>query len=175
MSPRVEGLRRAALAFAACALAGCGFTPLYAGNDGAAVQQQMNTVAVGIIPDRTGQMLREALQTQLDGGSAPTQELYVLSVSYSIATEGIGVQQDTSTSRNRFIATASWRLAPIGDPARPLAQGEASTEDAANIVDEQYFALTLETDTINRQLAGEIAAQISTQVAAYFKTHPGNV
>ncbi len=174
MSPRLEGLRWAALGFAAGALAACGFTPLYGGDGGAGVQQRMNAVAVGIIPDRTGQMLREALQTQLDGGSAPEQELYVLSVSYSIATEGIGVQPDTSTSRNRFIATATWSLAPIGDPDRPLAQGHASTEDAANIIDQQYFALSLETDTVNQHLADEIAGQISTQLAAYFKTHPGN-
>ncbi len=156
----------------AISLGGCGFTPLYGGDSGALVQQQMDEVAISNIPDRPGQLLRQSLQDQLQGASAPTQELYVLAVNYNIAQQYIGVQADTSTSRDRFIATASWTLAPIGSPQTPLIQGQASTEDALNIIDQQYFAITLETGTVNQQLATEIAAQISTQVAAYFKTHP---
>ncbi len=154
-------------------LAGCGFTPLY-GNDGAtaSVQNQMDEVSVGLIPDRPGQLLRQSLQNQLQTAGAPTQELYLLSVSYNITEQGIGVQADTSTTRNRYIATATWSLSPIGNPQQPLTQGQASTENALNIIDQQYFALTLEQSTINQQLADEIAAQIATQVAAYFKTHP---
>ena len=39
-------------------LAACGFTQLY-GDNGNNVQQQMNEVAVGIIPNRPGQILRQ--------------------------------------------------------------------------------------------------------------------
>ncbi len=152
-------------------LSACGFTPLY-GDNGNNVQQQMNEVAVGIIPNRPGQILRQSLQDQLQLAGAPTQELYLLSVSYSINVQAIGIQQDTSASRQRFTATATWSLAPIGNPGTPLTRGLASTEDALNIIDQQYFAITLESNTINQQLADEIATQISAQVAAYFKTHP---
>ena len=169
--------RKSALAgLAALCLTGCGFSPLYGNGgvtSGATVQQQMGEVAVGIIPDRTGQLLRQSLQDQLEVAGAPTQQLYVLTVSYNIAEQGIGVQEDTSTTRNRFIATATWTLAPIGNPQAPLIKGQASTEDALNIIDQQYFALTLENSTVNQQLADEIAGQISTEVAAYFRTHPG--
>ena len=153
-------------------LSACGFTPLY-GDNGNNVQQQMNEVAVGIIPNRPGQILRQSLQDQLQVAGAPTQELYLLSVSYSINVQGIGVQEDTSATRQRFTATATWALAPIGSPSTPLTKGLASTEDALNIIDQQYFAITLESNTVNQQLADEIAAQISAQLAAYFKTHPG--
>ena len=156
-------------------LTACGFTPLYGDNGASApsVQQQMDTVSVGIIPDRPGQLLRQSLQDQLYVAGAPTQEIYLLSVSYNIYSASIGVQEDTSSTRQRFTATASWSLAPIGNPQNPLVKGQASTEDALNIIDQQYFQITLETNTINQQLADEIAAQISSQVAAYFKTHPG--
>ncbi len=153
-------------------LTACGFTPLY-GDNGNNVQQQMNEVAVGIIPNRPGQILRQSLQDQLQVAGAPTQELYLLSVSYSINVQAIGIQQDTSATRQRYTATATWALAPIGNPGTPLTGGLASTEDALNIIDQQYFQITLETNTVNQQLADEIAAQISAQVAAYFKTHPG--
>jgi LPS-assembly lipoprotein len=156
------------------ALTACGFTPLYGDNSGnASVQQQMDQVSVGIIPDRPGQILRQSLQDQLEVAGAPTQQLYLLSVSYSIFSQAAGIQEDTSTTRVRFTASASWALAPIGNPAKPLTKGLASTEDALNIIDQQYFQITLETNTVNQQLADEIAAQISAQVAAYFKTHPG--
>jgi LPS-assembly lipoprotein len=152
-------------------LASCGFSPLY-GNTGDSVQTQLDEVSVGLIPDRPGQLLRQSLQNQLQAAGRQTQERYILSVSYSIAQQGIGVQPDTSTTRNRFIATANWSLSPIGSPTTPLTQGAATTEDALNIIDQQIFATELETNTINQQLADEIATQISTQLAAYFKTHP---
>jgi LPS-assembly lipoprotein len=156
-----------------CALTACGFTPLYGDNSSDAnVEQKMDEVSVGIIPDRTGQLLRQSLQDQLEVAGAPTQQLYLLSVSYSIISQATGIQEDTSATRERFTASASWALAPIGNPFKPLAKGGASTEDALNIIDQQYFQITLETNTVNQQLANEIAAQISAQVAAYFKTHP---
>ncbi len=166
-------LKALALLASLAGLTACGFTPLYGDNSSDAnVEQKMDEVSVGIIPDRTGQLLRQALQDQLQIAGAPTQQLYQLSVSYSILTQATGIQQDTSATRQRFTASASWALAPIGNPQNPLAQGLASTEDALNIIDQQYFQITLETNTVNQQLATEIAAQISAQVAAYFKTHP---
>ncbi len=154
------------------ALTGCGFTPLYGGQ--ADVSQQLEEVQVANIPERTGQMLRLSLQDQLQRDGAATVQRYVLNVSYGIGVQAIGVQEDTAATRNRFIANASWKLSPIGTPNAPLAKGQASTEDAANVIDQQYFALTLETTTIDQQLADEIAAQIAAQVAVYFKTHPAS-
>ncbi len=154
------------------ALASCGFTPLYGTADNTSVATQLDTVEVQNIPDRPGQLLRQSLQDQLYTAGAPTVQHYILNVNYSIASQGIGIQQDTAVTRNRFIATASWSLAPIGTPGAALTSGQASTEDAENVIDQQYFALTLESTTINQQLANTIAAQITAQLAAYFKTHP---
>jgi LPS-assembly lipoprotein len=155
-------------------LCGCGFTPLYGGqDDGTSVASQLDTVQVANIPERPGQMLRLALETQLHAAGAPTTELYNLSVSYSLGGAFVGEQEDTSYTRERFTGIAHWTLTPIGTPSKPLAFGAASTEDAANVIDQQYFALTLENDTVNQQVANILAAQITTQVAAYFKTHSG--
>jgi LPS-assembly lipoprotein len=153
------------------ALQGCGFSPLYGGNPWAPVAGQLDEVAVANIPERTGQLLRESLQAQLQAAGAPDVQRYVLNVNYSIAGQGEGTQADTSVTRERFVATAAWSLSPIGDPGQRLASGQATTEDALNIIDNQYFAQDLETNTVNRQLADQIAQQITTQVAVYFKTH----
>ncbi len=154
-------------------LAGCGFSPLYdTGGSSTSVAQQLDTVQVANIPERPGQILRDALDAQLHAAGAPTTQLYSLSVAYGISSTGIGIQADTSTTRQRFTATATWTLAPIGSPATPLATGQATTEDALNTIDQQIFAQNLETDTVNQELATEIAQQIDTQLAAYFKSHP---
>lgn len=155
-------------------LAGCGFTPLYGDSGNTTVTQKLDNVEVENIPERTGQMLRLSLETQLHTAGAPAAQLYALTVNYSIGVNGIGVEEDTATTRNRYIATATWTLAPIGRPSAPLTTGQASSQDAENIIDQQYFAQILETDTVNQQLADIIAAQITTQVAAYFKTHPNS-
>jgi len=154
------------------ALAGCGFSPLYGnGPDSTPVAQQLDEVAVANIPERTGQMLRESLQDQLEAAGAPTVQHYTLNVAYSIAGQAVGIQEDTSASRIRVIATASWSLSPIGQPGERLTAGQATTEDALNVIDEQYFAQELESTTLDQQLADEIAAQITSQVAVYFKSH----
>jgi LPS-assembly lipoprotein len=157
---------------ACCLLAGCGFSPLY-GDDGAAtpVSAQLEQVQVAQIPERTGQMLHDTLQDDMQRDGAPVAQLYTLTVDYNINQQGIGIQEDTSSTRTRFVATATWTLAPIGEPDKAMATGSATTEDAENVIDNQYFASELEDNTVNRQLADEIAAQITSQVAVYFKTH----
>ena len=153
-------------------LAGCGFTPLYGGDAGQSASTRLDEVAVNNIPERPGQMLRLSLETQLHADGAPATELYALNVNYSIITVGEGVQADSATTRNRVMASASWSLAPIGNPGQPLITGIATGQDAANIIDQQYFALDLENDTLNQHLADTVAAEITTQLAAWFRAHP---
>jgi LPS-assembly lipoprotein len=164
--------KRAASLLALLALAGCGFTPLYGGDGGQEASAQLGEIAVNNIPDRTGQMLRISLETKLHANGAPVTELYALTVSYGIATTDIGVLQDSATTYSRMAATANWRLTPIGDPAHPLTTGTATALDSANIIDQQYFALTMETETVNQRLADSVAAQIATQLAIWFRNHP---
>ncbi len=166
--------RKSLIALALLALSGCGFTPLYGGAQGQAASAGLEAVAVQNIPERTGQMLRQSLQQQLYTAGQPVTEHYTLSVNYSINQTGEGVQEDSSTSRTRFDAHAAWRLSPIGNPAVTLASGNATAMDALNIIDQQYFASNLETDTVNQQLSDQIAAQITVQLAAWFRTHPNS-
>jgi LPS-assembly lipoprotein len=152
------------------ALGGCGFAPLYGGGDG--VQARLDEVKIAPIPDRPGQQLRQAIETRMQVAGNPTQQLYMLTVNYGLGQQGVGVQADTATTRVRFVANATWTLSPIGQPDVALARGQASTEDALNIIDQQYFAQTLETNTVDGQVADEIAGQIVQQVSVYFKAHP---
>lgn len=164
--------RLAMTIFVAGSLGGCGFAPLYGGDAGGDVSARLEQVKIGRIPERTGQLLQQSLEAQMQRDGAPVSQLYLLNVSYSINVQGVGIQQDTSSTRDRYIATATWTLAPIGRPGTVLVTGTATTEDADNVIDNQYFATELESGTVDRQLADEIAGQISAQVAVWFRAHP---
>jgi len=158
--------------FVGVTLGGCGFAPLYGGDAGADVSARLEQVKIDRIPERTGQLLQESLEAQMQRDGAPVSQLYLLSVDYNINVQGIGIQQDTSSTRNRYVATATWTLVPIGRPNKVLVKGSATTEDAENVIDNQYFATELEQNTVNQQLADEIAGQIAGEVAVGFRAHP---
>jgi LPS-assembly lipoprotein len=156
----------------ALGLAGCGFAPVYGGDAGGDVSARLEQVKIAAIPDRSGQLLQQSLEAQMQRNGAPVDQVYLLSVDYNISTQGIGIQRDTSSTRNRFVATASWTLAPIGRPNSVLVKGSATSEDAENVIDNQYFTTALEAGTVDRQLADVIAGQIASQVAVWFRGHP---
>jgi hypothetical protein len=115
---RLLGLGGAALGAGVIGgLAGCSPHPLYApdafGNGDPqtqAVQAQLREVQVALLPDRTGQLLRQALQSRLEAGETPDYARYNLAVLFNIAQIGLGVQNDSTITYIRFIATAPWAL-----------------------------------------------------------------
>lgn len=166
------GRRAFVLAGAAGALSACGFQPLYrrtaSGGPGSA-QRELAGVFVELIPDRPGQLLREALQQRFQGGSEAAPGVYALHVDYSIAGEGIGVQPDNTTTRVRFIGRASFQLRTHDAAGTTLTTGTARTVDSENVIENQLFAADLETEAAQRRIAQVIADQVATQLAVFFK------
>jgi len=170
--------RRAMLALGiGTAVAGCGFKPVYmrtaSGNAGAA-QRDLAAVDVAIIPDRPGQLLRQALQDRLEGSGSGEQRRFELRVSYWIAGEGIAIEPSTLSSRTRLIGNASWTLY-AEDPGRTvLVNGGARAVDGLNTFDAQFFGADLETEAVQRRIADAVADQITTQLAIYFRKRAGS-
>jgi len=151
---------------------GCGFRPVYmpsaSGGPGIAARE-LAAIDVAIIPDRPGQLLRQALQKRFEGSGAGVARIYTLGVDYSIGGEGIAIQQDNSVTRIRLIARGSWSLR-AQDPAQTrLANGSARAVDGLNIFDQQFFAADLENEAVQRRLAELVADQITIQLAAFFR------
>jgi LPS-assembly lipoprotein len=154
------------------ALAGCGFQPVYmptaSGQPGPA-QRELAAINVTLIPDRPGMLLRQALQDRFEGAGDATARRYDLSVSFWISGSAVGMQPDTTITRVQLIGHATWTLL-AEDPGRTnLTKGSARAADAENILDSQYFAADLETETIQKRLAAAVADQITLQLAAYFR------
>jgi LPS-assembly lipoprotein len=141
--------------------------PTASGQAGMA-RRDLASVYVPVIAERPGQLLRQALQRQFgdDGGTAPA---YDLQVRFSIAGEGIGIETDTIATRIRLTGNASWTLVAHDTAHSTLTAGSARAIDGVNIFDEQYFAADLETETVQQRIAENIAQQIATQLAIWFR------
>ncbi len=163
--------RRVLCLGAVAALGGCGFQPVYmptaSGKPGAA-PRGLKTVFVGIIPERPGQLLRQALQERF-GSDSGTPSAYDLQVFFSVAGEGIGIEQDAIATRVRLIGDASWTLLAHNPKRTPLTSGSARYIDGVNVFDAQYFAADLETEAVQQRIAEQIAQQITTQLAIWFR------
>jgi LPS-assembly lipoprotein len=157
---------------AGATLSGCGFEPVYmptASGKAGVAQRELAAIEVALIPDRPGQLLRQALQDRLEMGASGVARRYDLSVSFGIAGEAIAVQPDSQPTRIREIGSANWTLV-AQDPGRTrLTAGYAKAVDAINLFDAQYFASDLENETVQRRLADALADQITLQLAAFFR------
>jgi LPS-assembly lipoprotein len=164
--------RRAALAGAAGLLSGCGFHPLYATSAGggpSSAQAELAAVFVPVIPEHTGQFLRQALQQRLEGAGSGVAKRYTLNAGYAIASDALAIQPDTTASRVRLIGTAPWTLMTVGLTPKPLTTGQGTVVDGYNIIGQQYFAAQIENETVTRRMAETLADQIVTQLAVYFR------
>jgi LPS-assembly lipoprotein len=165
--------RRQMLRLGACAsLSGCGFQPVYmptaSGRAGPA-ERDLAAIQVDLIPERPGQLLRQALQERFEGAAGSGPRRYDLAVAFWISGEGIAIQPDTIATRVRLIGNANWTLL-AQDPGRTkLSSGSAKAVDAINILDTQYFAADLENEAVQRRLAEAVADQITLQLAVFFR------
>jgi LPS-assembly lipoprotein len=133
------------------------------------VQAQLREVQVALLPDRTGQLLRQALQSRLEAGETPYYTRYSLTLSFSIAQIGLGIQNDSTITYARFIATAPWSLTDQDSPtSQILVSNTAQAADSVNIFDNAPFGQELETNSVYARLADAIADQIVTRLAHYF-------
>ena len=165
-------LARRGLLLAACGgVAGCGFQPLYGGATvgGTPMSAELGAIWVPPMPDRTGQLMRQALQQRLEGAGAAQAKRYEMQVAFVLAGEGIGIRPDNTTTRLRIIGTANWTLRDLSPQRAVLASGSARAVDGLNILNQQYFAADLETETVQRRLAETLAGQIVQQVATYMR------
>ena len=158
-------------------LAACGFRPVYGGGSatsrGPAVDG-LAAITVGLIPERSGQLLRLALQQRFERNGVGVAHRYDLQVSFGIGGEAIAIQQDNSVTRLRYVGTAAYTLL-AQDPLRTtLTSGTARVVDGLNVINEQYFAMDLESEAVQRRIAEAVADQIAMRLAVWFDEQAGH-
>jgi LPS-assembly lipoprotein len=165
-------MRFVAAVLISCALAACGFTPMYATPEylaasgdaaSASVTQELARIDVRPIAERRGMVLRQQLNEKLrPGGGAPNR--YDLQVRLAARTQELGVRKDSTTSRANLILTATFVLWE-GDSR--LLRDRVRATVSYNILDDQYATIASERDAEARALR-QISEEIRTRVAVYF-------
>jgi LPS-assembly lipoprotein len=153
------GLRRCSGVVGLSAVLGaCGFQPVYmptASGSAGVAQRELAAVYVPVIPERPGQLLRQALQERF-GNDSGTPAAYDLRVS-NLAT------------RVRLTGSATYTLVAHDPKHTTLTNGNARAIDGVNIFDTQYFASDLELEAQQKRIAENVATQIATQLAIWFR------
>src|SRR5205085_7478197 len=89
---------------AAVALAGCGWTPLYADRETGPADSELRAIKVDPIPERIGQRLAWTLRESLNPDGAPAPQRYRLSILLTTARSDLGIQQTGLGSRGKLDA-----------------------------------------------------------------------
>ncbi len=158
----------------AAALGGCGFQPVYAPRGGAVTsraQDGLAAISVDIIPERAGQLLRQALQERFERFGSGVERRYSLRASFGVNEDAIGVQQDSTVTRIRAIGYAQYTLFSLDAVRRTLTSGSARAVDGYDVINQQFFAADLQNEQIVRRLAEITADQVTLQLANYFNSH----
>jgi LPS-assembly lipoprotein len=167
--------RRFVLLAAASLLGGCGFHPVYGpGADGATspVAKDLSAVTVPVMAERSGMLMRQALQARLDRFGIATEKRYELIAPFVLNSEGLGINIDSVTTRVRLTGSSNWFLRPAHGGGPPIATGVARAMDGYDIINNQFFAADLENSAVTQRVAEALAEQVVAGLASYFQLHP---
>ncbi|WP_225770331.1 LPS assembly lipoprotein LptE [Inquilinus sp. Marseille-Q2685] len=153
------------------ALGACGLRPLYGTNSvGTAMSDRLAQVNVGIIGDRSGQILRTELIRTLNPQGRPAQPAYDLGVTLAESQQDVNLISDLTTTRKNLTMTASFVLTDR-KTGQPVFSDSVSEITSFNILADQYTTLVGERDARERALRS-LGEDIRTRLALYFDRHP---
>ncbi len=147
-------------------LTGCGFTPLYGG--GAAPQARFDTVEIGNIPDREGQYLRNALIDRFytqGRPSSPDHTLVVAPIVESLT--DLDITKNSSATRAQLRLSTTMTLLENAS-GKPVLTRTLTSLNSYNILASQFTTRVSE-ENVREAALDDLARQIETQMALYFK------
>ena len=145
------------------ALAGCGWTPLYADPETGPADAALRSVRVAPMSERFGQKLELALRDSLNPGGPPAPQRYVLNTTLTITRQDLGVSTQGQGTRGRLDATANYVLGDIVSGAQVF-RGSSHAAESFDILANQYANVVAEDDARTRaveELRRDILAQLT--------------
>ena len=145
------------------ALAGCGFTPLYAAPG---VTSSLASIDVVAPQGRTGFLLGQHLNDAFAKGAGPAA--YKMHLSLAEARYPRGIRTDNVATRYEYVLTADYVLAaqPSGAVAK---RGRVRVELTYDSADQPYASIAAQQDAEDRA-AQEAARRIQLELAAWLAT-----
>jgi LPS-assembly lipoprotein len=145
--------------------AACGFEPLYGRKDNGSVVDDLAAVRIELIPDRSGQILRNYLLDNLNPRGTPAQAAYILSVRIFEPRTEVGLQRDDTVTRYAYGVSAQYSLRDSRGVA--ITSGSTASGTSFEISDSDFATLSNQASARDR-LMQQISADIREQLALYF-------
>lgn len=156
------------LVVAALAAAGCGFRPMYGGPGGSDdVLADLGEVKVAVIPDRSGQQMRNALIDLLTPRGVPATPRYLLEVDLNEVIYEVAVEQTGLATRANLSVDAQYRL--VDNRSGAVVVNDRSTATSSyNLLDTAQFSTLTSENVARRRTIERIAREIRTRLGVYF-------
>jgi LPS-assembly lipoprotein len=148
-------------------LAGCGYHALYGERATAVSTEDLARVYVAGIPDREGQILRNDLIVRLNPNGEPSRPTYTLTVGLSVASTGVSLSRDNTTSRTSITTTAKYTLVDSAT-GKALFSATSRATDAYDVLISDYATLVSRDDAVARAIR-EVSDDVRTRLAVYFQ------
>ena len=153
--------------FALPFLIACGFTPMYANKENNNLMADLNQIEITIIPDRSGQFLRNELIDRFYTNGYPAQYQYVLSVQPIVERiSDFDITVESEATRQQLKLSTSIMLTDKETNKR-LMQRNLSAITSSNILESEFSTLITEQSARDAAL-NDLARQIEQQLALYF-------
>lgn len=149
-------------------LSACGFRPLYgpAATSQARTSERLATVSVALIPDRIGQLVRNALLDRVNIRGQPANPDFVLDVDVNETIQNLAIQRDETATRANLILQADFRLVD-GATRETVFDGSVQSVSSYNISTSQDFATLSAETNARRRGARDLADEITARVAIF--------
>jgi LPS-assembly lipoprotein len=134
------------------ALAGCGWTPLYADPQSGPASAELRAIKVDPIPDRIGQRLEIALRDSFNPTGEPTKPRYRLQTGLSYTLSNLGLISSGTATLGRVDLTATYHLIDLKSRAI-LQTNTIHTQDTFVLNPNQYSTTVAGNDAGVRAVA----------------------
>lgn len=159
------------LSFALLLLASCGFTPMYgsaAGGTGVSATAGLDRVDISIIPDGSGVFLRNDLIDRFYQNGYPSSPTHTLTVTrIEELGRDLDITIESEATRKQIKLTTTLTLIDKASGTSVLSR-KVTAITSYNVVSTQ-FATRISEDDAREAALHDLARQIETQVALYFK------
>ena len=148
------------------ALSGCGYQPLYGTTSQGSVVQDLASVNVDVVPDRSGQEIHNYLRDEINPTGRPEFPHYDLSIELNETREPLAIRTDETATRYNLHQNAQFHLRDL-ETGRVVLTGNSNAVVSYNVLRNDFANVVSENDARERG-ARQIAEDIRLRLAAYF-------
>ena len=153
------------------ALSGCGFEPLYGRFGNSSIADELATIKVELIANRSGQILRNYLLDGLTPRGTPDRGAYTLRVELiEPLPQDLGITRNESVVRYSYSSVARFFL--FDATTRQVFAGDASGLSSYEVTGSEFSTVSGQLNARDRVLE-EIANEIKSQLGVWFRTRRG--